>query len=281
MYEKLEQLTDFHCTLGECPTWDERTRQLYFVDIPSKAYYAMNYASGAITKTTVDEMLGCMALCENGDVLLGMESGVFRRTADGVVLPAHPPTVLKGARFNDGKIGVDGTFYVGTAGSRGEAAFYRLDDGKLEMLFDGCSCSNGLDWTEDGSTMFYCDTLEHRVERFDVIDGKPANRRTVLELPKENGWPDGMTIDRAGRLWLALWNGYGVVCIDPVERKILRRIDLPIKQVTSCAFAGEDLRDLIITTAAQGQDLDKQPQAGYVFRVRCDVPGYPTRRYAK
>lgn len=145
------------------------------------------------------------------------------------------------------------------------------------MLFDGCTCSNGLDWY--GDTMVYCDSLEHRVERFRFANGGLTERRTVLEIPEENGLPDGMTVDQQGHIWLALWGGWGVVCIDPEGKRILQKIDLPVKQVTSCAFAGADLCDLIITTAAQGQDMDEQPQAGDVFRVRCDVPGYPTRRY--
>ncbi len=92
----------------------------------------------------------------------------------------------------------------------------------MRTLFDGCTCSNGLDWY--GDTMVYCDSLEHRVERFRFVDGAVTERRTVLAIL-------------------------------------------------------QDLCDLIITTAAQGQNMDEQPQAGDVFRVRCDVPGYPTRRY--
>ncbi len=277
MYGALEHVARMRCTVGECPTWDEQTRELCFVDIAERAYHIMDYASGAVRTVKVPEMLGCLALCENGDKLLAMESGIYRRGADGTVRMAHEPVVLCGARFNDGKVGPDGAFYAGTSGRRGEGAFYRLENGRLSLLFGGCTCSNGLDWY--GDTMFYCDSLEHRVERFVFANRNPTQRQTVLEIPKENGLPDGMTVDQQGNLWLALWGGWGVVCIDPVARRIVRRIELPVKQVTSCAFAGADLRDLIITTAAQGQDAKEQPQAGDVFRVRCDVPGYPTRRY--
>jgi len=277
VFGKLEHIARMNCTVGECPTWDENTGKLCFVDIAARAYHVMDYASGKVHTVNVPEMLGCLALCENNDVLLAMESGVYRRTADGTLRLAHAPIALHGARFNDGKVGPDGVFYAGTSGRRGEAAFYRLANGELQMLFNGCTCSNGLDWY--GDTMVYCDSLEHRVERFRFADGGLTERRTVLEIPEENGLPDGMTVDQEGHIWLALWGGWGVVCIDPEEKRILQKIDLPVKQVTSCAFAGADLCDLIITTAAQGQDMDEQPQAGDVFRVRCDVPGYPTRRY--
>ena len=277
MYEALEHIVRTQCVVGECPTWDETTGELYFVDIAGRCYHTMDYTSGTVRTVDVPEMLGCLALCEGGDLLLAMESGIYRRAADGTLALAHQPIALRGARFNDGKIGPDGALYAGTAGGRGEGAFYRLANGELSMLFDGCTCSNGLDW--HGDTMFYCDSLDHRVERFRFADGGVTNRRTVLEIPKEDGLPDGMTVDQQGHVWLALWGGWGVVCIDPRENRIVRKIDLPVKQVTSCAFAGEDLQDLIITTAAQGQNTDEQPQAGDIFRVRCDVAGYPTRRY--
>lgn len=279
MYDKVELLAACRLTVGECPTWDERSGQLYFVDIPDGAYYTMDYASGDIEKTTVSKMLGCLALCENGDLLLATEDGVYRRGTDGTVRLAHTPCTLHGARFNDGKVGPDGAFYAGTAGGAGEGAFYRLAEETLTPLFDGCTCSNGLDWTADGNVMYYCDSMEHKVERFDVKGNTLQGRSAVLDIPREDGLPDGMTIDQNGNLWLALWGGWGVVCIDPDARRIVQRIDLPVKQVTSCAFAGDDLRDLVITTAAQGQDVGEQPLAGHVFRVRLPVGGYPTRRY--
>ncbi len=281
MCEKPELLARHRFTLGECPTWDERSGTLYLVDIPEGSYCTINYASGEIKKEKVANMLGCLALCENGDLLLAAEDGVYRRTADGTMHLAHAPCVLQGSRFNDGKVGPDGAFYAGTAGGAGEGAFYRLADGVLTPLFDKCTCSNGLDWTADSRTMYYCDSLEHKMERFSVKGAALHGRETVWDIPHEDGLPDGMTIDRNGNVWLALWGGWGVVCIDPAKRRLLRRIDLPVKQVTSCTFAGADLCDLVITTAAQGQDLTEQPEAGYVFRVRLDVGGYPTRRYTK
>ncbi len=281
MYEKVELLHACRLAVGESPTWDERTGRLYFVDIPDGAYYVLDYTSGQVEKHTHFKMLGCLALCENGELLLAAEDGVYRCGDEGGVRLAHDPCTLCGARFNDGKVGPDGAFYAGTAGGAGEGAFYRLANGVLRPLFDGCTCSNGLDWTADGRVMYYCDSMEHKMERFGVKEGALHGRSTVLDIPREDGLPDGMTVDRAGNVWLALWGGWGVVCIDPVARRIVDRIDLPVKQVTSCTFAGEDLRDLVITTAAQGQDSAEQPLAGSLFRVRMEVGGYPTRRYNK
>lgn len=279
MYEHLEVLFDTPLLVGECPTWDERKHRLLFVDIRGKCYYSFDYATGQTQKTDVDQMLGCLALCENGDLLLSMENGIYRTGANGALALAHQPLVLKGDRFNDGKVGPDGCYYVGTAGENFSGAFYRLQDGILTELFDGCGCSNGLDWSADGKTMYYIDSPTQKAEKFVFASHTVSNRQVVAEIPSALGCGDGMTIDARGDLWLALWGGSCVQHIEASTGRVLQTVPLPAKQVSSCCFAGDDLRDLIITTASVRTDPLQQPMAGKIFRYRTDVPGVPINRY--
>lgn len=281
MYEGLEIIYDAPLLVGESPLWDEKEKQFYFVDIRGNCYYKMDYATGKVQKTDVPQMLGCMALCKNGDVLLSMEDGVYRRTPDGTLTLAHQPLRIKGERFNDGKVGPDGAYYVGTAGADFSGAFYRLQGGVLTELFDKCGCSNGLDWTSDGKTMYYCDSREQKLEKFDFSahEHNVSNRRTICEIPLELGSGDGLAIDSLGNIWLAVWGGSCVQHIEAKTGRILDTIKLPPVQVSSCCFAGDDLKDLIITTAAIRCNPDEQPLAGRVFRYRADVPGVLFNRY--
>ncbi len=283
MYKNLEVFSSENLLVGECPTWDEKKKLLYNVDIRGKCYYVTDYASGKKEKISVPQMLGCMALCEDGDLILSMEDGVYFRSAEGKLSFAHRPCDIKGLRFNDGKVGPDGAYYVGTADEHGAGAFYRLSNGVLTELFDGCGCSNGLDWSSDNKKLYYCDSRKQKIEVFDfsVKEHNLSNRRTILDIPERDGSADGMTIDAKGNLWVAVWGGWCVLNVEAETGRILKKIELPVEQVSSCCFAGDDMRDLIITTAAVRTSLDKQPHAGNTFRYRTDVPGVHINRYQK
>ena len=81
----------------------------------------------------------------------------------------------------------------------------------IQAKFDRVDISNGLDWSLDGKIMYYIDSLALKVEAFDydATNGNIQNRRTVFDLPSNGvkGFPDGMTIDTQGHLWVACFGG--------------------------------------------------------------------------
>lgn len=276
----MERLTKSNrCILGEGPVWDDVTNSLLFVDILGASIYRMDYASEKIEKIDVGQQIGCLALCENGDLLLAMEDGVYRRNQRGELKLAHQPIKIKGQRFNDGKVGPDGSFYVGTTDPQGKGAFYRLKNGLLEELFGDCRCSNGLDWSMDCKKMVYCDSLYHKVEvfDFDIESGTLANRRTLIDIPKEMGLPDGLSMDQNDHIWLGIWDGSMIAEICE-NGSFGQKISVPAPKTSCCCFAGKDLKDLIITTASQ-EDADSHPLSGYLFRERMQVAGKKIFRY--
>jgi sugar lactone lactonase YvrE len=156
-------------------------------------------------------------------------------------------------------------------------ALYRLDlDGRVALVVDDVTISNGLAWGLDGRTMYYIDTPTRRIDAFtfELSTGEVHDRRTVVRIPSDAGLPDGMTIDAEGGLWVALWGGAAVHRY--VDGRLDRVIELPVSQPTSCAFGGSDLTDLYVTSAREGLsegDLRDQPLAGALFRVRPGVRG--------
>ena len=267
------------CAVGEGPLWDDRREILLFVDILGKCIFKADINTGNAERVEVGQMVGCMALCENGDLLLGMEDGVYRLTDGGSLTLAHQPINIKGTRFNDGKVGPDGCFYLGTTDPDGKGAFYRLCDGVLTELFDGCGCSNGLDWTRDGKKMFYCDTPRKMIEIFD-FDAQShtlENRRKFVDIPAALGCPDGFCTDENDSIWLGLWDGGAVLHIN-CDGSFEKKLEVPAKKASCCAFAGADLDELIITTAAKS-DVEEFPLAGYVFSEKMNVKGKIPFRY--
>ncbi|MBR4059214.1 MAG: SMP-30/gluconolactonase/LRE family protein [Lachnospiraceae bacterium] len=271
---------NIRCIVAEGPIWNEITGELLYLDILGECIFIMSYKERITRKINVGQQIGCMAVCENGDLLLAMQDGIYRMDAQGNKVLAHQPIKIKGRRFNDGKVGPDGCFYVGTTDNNNEGAFYRLKDGVLTELFDGCGCSNGLDWTADETQMYYCDTVKQKIEvfDFDAASNRINNRKTFVNIPAEMGKPDGFCMDENNDIWLALWDGHSVLHIESTTGKVLSKLDVPAAKASCCCFAGEELSDLIITTASL-RDEGQYPLSGYIFKTRVGVKGKKTYRY--
>ena len=270
---------EYRCIVAEGPLWDDQNHTLLFVDILGECIFKLDYPTNTIQKIDVGQQIGCMALCENGDLLLAMQDGIYRMNEQGEKVLAHQPITIKGRRFNDGKVGPDGCFYVGTTDANGLGAFYRLKDGVLEELFDHCACSNGLDWSMDERQMFYCDTPLQKIEvfDFDATTHTLSNRRTFAEIPQTFGGPDGFCMDEHDHIWLGLWDGGAVLEIKP-DSSFGETIAVPAKKASCCAFVGEGLNELVITTASK-DDAEAYPQSGYVFCQTMNVKGKKPFRY--
>lgn len=270
---------NYRCHVAEGPLWDDVNNTLLFLDILGECIFKVDYESRNIQKIDVGQQIGCMALCENGDLLLAMQDGIYRMNQKGEKTIAHQPIKIKGRRFNDGKVGPDGCFYLGTTDYNGEGAFYRLKNGVLEELFDHCGCSNGLDWTVDGKQMFYCDTPLQKIEvfDFDANNHTLSNRRTFVKIEKELGCPDGFAMDSEDNIWLGLWDGNAILEIKK-DGSFGKKIEVPAKKASCCCFAGKELDDLIITTASK-DDEEKYPLSGYTFVMKMNIKGKKSFKY--
>jgi sugar lactone lactonase YvrE len=288
------EVLDRHlCQLGEGPIWDDRTREVVWVDILGCVVHLFDLATGGrrliATGTPVGAVVprrvsgsGWLAWLEAGPALLD-DDGVVTTlasfaeaggTASGVAL-----------RANDAKCDPRGRCLGGTTSYDdvpGAAGLYRLDpeDRSFVQLLDGLTVSNGLAWSADGRTMYFNDTPSGRVDAFsyDVDLGGLFDRRTVVEIPESSGGPDGMAIDAEGCLWVALWGGGAVHRYTP-DGRLDRVVELPCARVTSCAFVGDALDSLVVTTASHGLE-EPEALAGATFIVDPGVTGTPTVAFA-
>jgi sugar lactone lactonase YvrE len=168
--------------------------------------------------------------------------------------------------------------------SPGRGTLYRSDGDGLAPVLAPVSISNGIDWNLDGTQMYYVDSTAQRIDvfAFDAAAGTISDRRTFAEIDPVDGTPDGLTIDAEGHVWLALWDGWALRRYRP-DGTLERVVDLPVSRVTSCAFGGDDLGDLYVTTASKdlsAAELRAQPQAGGLFVLRPGVAGRPANRFA-
>ena len=178
-------------------------------------------------------------------------------------------------RMNDGSTAPDGSFLCGSMQNgdpTGGASLLRLGpDHSVSTVLTGVSVSNGLVWSADGRRVYYNDTPTHHVDVFDVAaDGTWHDRRTVADLGEDS--PDGMTIDTEGRLWVAVWGGGQVRCLDPDTGAVLEVVEVEgSTQTSACTFGGPDLDQLYITTSDEGGSGG--PLAGSVFVAETGARG--------
>jgi sugar lactone lactonase YvrE len=252
----------------------------------------------------LDEMPGCLAPCKDGNLIIALSGVVLSSSKDGEVeepdyerncfAKLDPVTTKTNTlasitepannRFNDGKCDPTGRFLAGTMDMDGEVpsgALYSFDSRQVTRLLDGICISNGLAWSPDHKTFYYIDTPTREVKAFDydLSTGQIANPRVVITVPESLGWPDGMTSDTEGNLWIAMWGGAKITRWNPQTGKLLEQIPLPAKNVTSCAFGGTNLNELYITSARVGlddADLTAYRHSGSLMRLTTKVQGMPT-----
>ncbi|WP_303310997.1 SMP-30/gluconolactonase/LRE family protein [Hymenobacter sp. BT730] len=276
-------------TLGEGPLWNPETQQLYWVDIDGCAFHLFNPATGQDQAFSMPARVGSAAPMHHGRVLLALQSGIHQLHLDtGQLTLLVNPLTDPSLRFNDGKCDPAGRFWVGTCDMQlrtGTGTLYRLDpDGSLHVMLRGITTSNGIAWSLDHSTMYFIDSPTLRVQAFDYdkASGSISNARTIVRIAPETGVPDGMTIDREGMLWVAVWGGGAVHRYHPGTGALLQVITVPAPFTTSCTFGGPDLQTLYITSARKElspEQLAQFPLSGNVFAVIPGVSGLPTCFY--
>jgi D-xylonolactonase len=257
-----------------------------WTDIPASVVYSHDPRTGKTDVISRGASAGGLALHKAGGYLLVGPDGLHRVDASGHTraIPLDLPGG-KRAVFNDCVVDPRGRLYVGAyywGEEMLEPGTLYLVDEKLTArpVAENIELSNGLGLSPDDRTLYFADSTARKILAFDVnpASGDLSNRRTFADVPADEGLPDALTVDAAGFVWCAQWYGGRVVRYDP-DGKVERRVKTPAKQTSSCAFGGEHLTDLYITSAAEnwpsrfmpaGYDADTGTLGGALSRLRFD-----------
>ena len=285
----VELVLDAGAEVGEGPAWDGRSGSLVWVDITGCAVHLLDPSTGADQVFGVAQHVGAAVPRRAGGLALALRGGFGTLDLESGAVEQIADTEMDNPdnRMNDGKCDSAGRMWAGSMSysETGRAgSLYRLErDHSVVKVLSGVGLSNGLGWSPDDRLMYHTDSLARTISvyDFDAAGGTLSGGRPLIEAAPEEGTPDGMAVDAEGCLWVCFWGGSAVRRYSP-EGALLAEIRLPVAQVTSCAFGGEHLTDLYITSAARGltpEQLSEQPGAGGVFRCRPGVAGLPTNAY--
>ncbi|SKA36169.1 Sugar lactone lactonase YvrE [Enhydrobacter aerosaccus] len=273
--------------LAEGPVWDDMLGMLWFVDITQQLILQLDPDSGALRRFPMPAQVGSLGLATNGRLVVALRSGVhlFDPNTSELEFLVNPEPTPTTNRLNDGKVGPDGNFWVGSLDGRPTrervAALYRITpEGTSTRIVGGLYCSNGLAWSPDGRTMYHADTLGSYVQVFDFDprSGQARNPRKLLTLDRAQGLPDGGAVDVEGHYWSAGISAGVINRISP-DGVIVERIPLPVTAPTMPCFGGPDMRTVFVTALAS--DRSGTYQAGSVVSFRVEVPGLPACRFGE
>jgi sugar lactone lactonase YvrE len=270
--------------LGEGVCWDERGRLLW-TDIISQRVHIYDVAKADLAQ--VDTRLPVSFVfpsLSDHELIVGLANGVYRLSIrNGDEQPIATLALPEHHRLNDGKCDSTGHLWAGTINTSEDpsetAALYLLGPNGLTEIESGYTNANGKAWSPDGAVLYHADTARSTIWQYgyDIETAAISNKRVFVTL--NGASPDGLAADITGNVYAAIYGGSCVRVFSPRGEE-LERIELPVPNVTSCAFGGDELRTLFITTAYDGMDeagLEAAPLSGHVFAVERDIAGIPCR----
>lgn len=270
--------------LGEGPVWDAGRACLWFVDIKAPALHRFYPDSGRVDTIVAPLPIGWALPTDAGSLLCRLKDGLHLfdpdtgRFSRHLVVPGEP----EGNRLNDACVAPDGSVWFGSMddAERGpHGRFHRLANGVIRPVGPADICiTNGPAIVPAGDRVFYTDTLGRVIHSAAIRpDGTVGPERDFARIEDGAGYPDGPTVDGAGRLWTGLFGGWAVRCYD--DDGLAATVRLPVANVTKLAFGGRDRRTAYVTTAWKGLTpavRTEQPLAGHLFAFQVDEPGPPT-----
>jgi len=287
--KKAKSIVGSQCALGEGPIWDDQRSRLFWVDILGKTVHWSDEHGENHQTFVAPDYVSNIFLTEGDEVILSFPDGFQLWIPESGQLTAWVkfPEYDSALRTNDGFCDVHGNLWIGTMALSEEPELGRLYllDGDLNwhMMLDRTSISNGIRCADDGKTYYYIDTPTQKIRefRFDPDQKTWEWVRDVIDFSTDLGHPDGMSMDENGRLWVSMWNGYGVLCVDPKTGEVLEKVEVAAPQVSANIFGGSGMDQLFITTARKllpDATLNEYPLTGDLFHTAMEVKGGPTYR---
>lgn len=270
--------------LGEGPLWLSHSNSLCWVDIQRYKVYEYSLNTKQVRNWEIHKYVSLLIETDKKDTLLiGVKGGValLNMETNKIYEVISLEKGNENSRTNDGGCDPNGNLWISTLDmdfKEKAGALYMLEGSTFQKKIPDTTIANGLVWSNDQKNMFFIDSPKGSVQAFlyNKADNSIDFQKDVITIPKNLGAPDGMAIDEEGMLWIAHYGGFSVGRWNPNTGELLEKIEIPAPNITACAFGGEDLKTLFITTARQeltDAELEDFPKSGSLFSVKTSVRG--------
>jgi sugar lactone lactonase YvrE len=277
---------------GECPLWHSEKQTLYWTDIAQKKLHAYSWPDRRHRMIYEGLEISGIALHHSSGFVIVNSGGVWIWKPE-----AEPQLVVDQVEdsrcaLNDciadpeGRLFTGSCFYDSSVEKYERGCLFRIDsNGAATIVDEGFGISNGLGFSPDCSTLYFADSAERIIYAYEYrrSDGSIRNRREFVKTSRDEGLPDGLTVDRDGFVWSAQWFGGCVVRYDP-DGCEHTRISLPVTQTSSIAFGGPALRTIFVTSAGipdalqlapRGYSADTVKPGGQLYSIQSEFCGRP------
>ncbi len=284
-------IADYGDLCGECPVWDQGQGALEWIDQVGQKFYRLDWPSRQHRIVTREVAMNGFRRNRSGGYVIATSQGIWHWDGERGLAPIVTELGGRPCQVNDCVADSRGRFltasyFYNPAGDYELGSLIRVDtDGKVSVMDEGFHLSNGLGFSPDETILYFADSAARRIYSFDYngVTGSVSNRRVFVQVPLEEGLPDGVAVDAEGFVWSAQWYGSCVVRYDP-DGKLERRVATPAKQTSSLAFGGPDLTDIFVTSAGQSESMPIMPPGydpatgnfgGALYHCNLGIPGLP------
>lgn len=275
--------------LGEGPHWHAGWQRFLYVDIEGRKVGCIDPVTKIVEERNVDKRVGTVVLATNGNLIVALQGSITTLNFDTDELEEFIKieTEKPANRYNECKCDAAGRLWIGTMHVEAklhEGALYCYD-GSLQKKLKNISVYNGICWSKENTVMYYIDSFDYNIKayHFELTTGNICNEPIVVKINEPGFVPDGMTVDEEGMLWVAIWGAGAVHRYNPLNGNLIGKIIVAAPNVTSCAFGGTDMQQLLITTARVGlseAQLQQYPLSGSLFCANTNEKGLPINYFS-
>jgi sugar lactone lactonase YvrE len=284
----LSHIKNSKSILGEGPFYKEDENSLYWTDIKDFRIYKYDLNNKKVEHFQFSKAIGSFVFTSDNKILATTNEGYefLDLKSKEITSLLDPEKDLPNNRFNDGKCDANGRYFAGTMDNNEESitgSLYCLSQNSIEKKEKDLFISNGLGWNNDSSKFYLTDSPKRLiyVYDYDLKTSKISSKQIFAKISKEDGYPDGLCLDEEDHIWSAHWAGSKITRYKP-DGNIDRIINLPVPNVTSCCFGGEDFKTLFITSAQKGlseEELKQAPLSGSTFVLETNIKGQKPNFY--
>ena len=276
------------CKLGEGTLWVKDQNSIFFVDIKKKRIFSLNIKTKKRKIFKVNKEIGFIAHFKKQIFILGLQGEIRIQNlkTKKILESINIEPKIKLNRINDGKTDPKGNLWFGTMDNLErkieKGSLYKLDKNlNLKKIDKNYRITNGPAFI-DQFNFYHTDSGKKIIYKIKINKKNEIIKKNIFKKFTSNeGSPDGMTLDKNNNLWVAHYHGACVSVFDS-KAKLIHRIQLPAKNITNCAFGGQNNNELFITSATKGMnkaELRKFRYSGFLFSVKTNTRGFVQKKF--